>query len=131
MLPPVPHPCVWLRILAPRQRSEPLCRHLLVAVRLTLNLKTLKTNKILMQHACACSGVFLDYARRSTHRPVSVEEELAMLIYNYHAVFTARDIVMEPSYDGALPRALQSGESASRGWAAQLPACHAVHAPWF
>ena len=24
-----------------------------------------------------------------------------MLIYNYHAVFTARDIVMEPSYDGA------------------------------
>ena len=25
-----------------------------------------------------------------------------MLIYNYHAVFTARDIVMEPSYDGAL-----------------------------
>lgn len=49
----------------------------------------------------ARSGVFLDYARRSTHRPVSVEEELAMLIYNYHAVFTARDIVMEPSYDGA------------------------------
>ncbi len=47
------------------------------------------------------SGVFMDYARRSTHRPVSVEEELAMLIYNYHAVFTARDIVMEPSYDGA------------------------------
>ncbi|KAK9833340.1 hypothetical protein WJX81_007993 [Elliptochloris bilobata] len=46
------------------------------------------------------SGVFMDYARRSKHRPVSVEEELAMLIYNYHAVFTARDIVMEPSYDG-------------------------------
>ncbi len=43
----------------------------------------------------------MDYARRSSHRPVSVEEELAMLIYNYHAVFTARDIVMEPSYDGA------------------------------
>ena len=30
-----------------------------------------------------------------------------MLIYNYHAVFTARDIVMEPSYDGA-PHALAS-----------------------
>ena len=30
-----------------------------------------------------------------------------MLIYNYHAVFTARDIVMEPSYDGVLPHALQ------------------------
>lgn len=43
----------------------------------------------------------MDYARRSSHRPVSVEEELALLIYNYHAVFTARDIVMEPSYDGA------------------------------
>ena len=50
---------------------------------------------------CLRSGVFMDYARQSTHRPVSVEEELAMLIYNYHAVFTARDIVMEPSYDGA------------------------------
>ena len=32
-----------------------------------------------------------------------------MLIYNYHAVFTARDIVMEPSYDGALLHAWQSG----------------------
>lgn len=30
-----------------------------------------------------------------------------MLIYNYHAVFTARDIVMEPSYDGALLHALR------------------------
>eukprot|EP00884_Botryococcus_braunii_P002303 jgi/Botrbrau1/12073/Bobra.0186s0002.2 len=46
------------------------------------------------------ADVFLDYARRSEHKPESVEEELAMLIYNYHAYFTARDIVMEPSYDG-------------------------------
>lgn len=44
--------------------------------------------------------VFVDYARQSDHLPESKEEELAMLIYNYQAVFTARDIVMEPSYDG-------------------------------
>ena len=37
-----------------------------------------------------------------------------MLIYNYHAVFTARDIVMEPSYDGALQDALQSGSQYHR-----------------
>ena len=64
----------------------------------------------------------MDYARRSTHRPVSVEEELAMLIYNYHAVFTARDIVMEPSYDGALLHALQSENMISQ----VIPNDHAV-----
>lgn len=39
-------------------------------------------------------------AVQSKHLPESKEEELAMLVYNYRAVFTARDIVMEPSYDG-------------------------------
>lgn len=47
------------------------------------------------------ANMFIDYARQSAHLPESKEEELAMLIYNYRAVFTARDIVMEPSYDGA------------------------------
>ena len=46
----------------------------------------------------------VDYARHSSHKPQSKEEELAMLIYNYEAYLTstARDIyiVMEPSYDG-------------------------------
>ena len=46
------------------------------------------------------ANMFVDYARQSAHAPVSKEEELAMLVYNYRAVFTARDIVMEPSYDG-------------------------------
>ncbi|DBA85682.1 hypothetical protein WJX77_001899 [Trebouxia sp. C0004] len=46
------------------------------------------------------ADVFVDYARHSSHKPESKEEELAMLIYNYEAYFTARDIVMEPSYDG-------------------------------
>ena len=46
------------------------------------------------------ADVFVDYARQSAHTPESKEEELAMLIYNYEAYFTARDIVMEPSYDG-------------------------------
>lgn len=46
------------------------------------------------------SNVFVDYARQSAHLPESKEEELAMLVYNYRAIFTARDIVMEPSYDG-------------------------------
>ena len=46
------------------------------------------------------ANMFVDWARRSAHAPVSKEEELAMLVYNYRAVFTARDIVMEPSYDG-------------------------------
>lgn len=46
------------------------------------------------------ADVFVDYARHSDHKPESIEEELAMLIYNYEAYFTARDIVMEPSYDG-------------------------------
>ena len=52
---------------------------------------------------------FVEAARRSTHRPESEEEELEMQIYNVAPVFTARDVVMEPSYDGAhrffLPRA--------------------------
>ena len=46
------------------------------------------------------ADVFVDYARQSDHQPESKEEELAMLIYNYKSYFTARDIVMEPSYDG-------------------------------
>ena len=46
------------------------------------------------------ANMFVDWARKSAHVPVSKEEELAMLVYNYRAVFTARDIVMEPSYDG-------------------------------
>ena len=46
------------------------------------------------------ANMFVDYSRQSAHAPVSKEEELAMLIYNTRAVFTARDIVMEPSYDG-------------------------------
>ena len=46
------------------------------------------------------ANMFVDWARQSAHTPVSKEEELAMLVYNYRAVFTARDIVMEPSYDG-------------------------------
>lgn len=54
------------------------------------------------------ADVFMDYARQSEHKPESVEEELAMLIYNYHAYFTARDIVMEPSYDGAWAPSLGS-----------------------
>ena len=49
------------------------------------------------------ANMFVDYARQSAHAPVSKEEELAMLIYNLRAVFTARDIVMEPSYDGCGP----------------------------
>ena len=44
---------------------------------------------------------FIEAARRSTHRPESEEEELEMQIYNVAPVFTARDVVMEPSYDGA------------------------------
>lgn len=43
---------------------------------------------------------FIQAARRSSHRPESEEEELEMQIYNVAPVFTARDIVMEPSYDG-------------------------------
>ncbi|KAK9803146.1 hypothetical protein WJX72_001749 [[Myrmecia] bisecta] len=46
------------------------------------------------------ANVFIELARQSPHTPESKEEELAMLIYNYKPVFTARDIVMEPSYDG-------------------------------
>ena len=46
------------------------------------------------------ADIFVDYARHSDHKPESKEEELAMLIYNFDAYFTARDIVMEPSYDG-------------------------------
>ena len=49
------------------------------------------------------ANMFVDYTRNSTHAPESKEEELALLIYNYEAYFTARDIVMEPSYDGAPP----------------------------
>ena len=44
---------------------------------------------------------FIEAARRSTHRPESEEEELEMQIYNVAPVFTAKDVVMEPSYDGA------------------------------
>ena len=43
---------------------------------------------------------FIEAARRSTHRPESEEEELEMQIYNIAPVFTAKDVVMEPSYDG-------------------------------
>lgn len=43
---------------------------------------------------------FIEAARRSSHEPESEEEELEMQIYNTAPVFTARDIVMEPSYDG-------------------------------
>ena len=43
---------------------------------------------------------FIEAARRSAHAPESEEEELGMQIYNVAPVFTARDVVMEPSYDG-------------------------------
>lgn len=43
---------------------------------------------------------FIDAARRSSHAPESEEEELEMQIYNVAPVFTAKDVVMEPSYDG-------------------------------
>jgi gamma-glutamyl hydrolase len=43
---------------------------------------------------------FLDFARAVPHAPASPEQELADLIYNTKPVFTAREIVMEASYDG-------------------------------
>ena len=46
---------------------------------------------------------FIEAARKSSHQAESEEEELEMQIYNLAPVFTARDIVMEPSYDGASP----------------------------
>lgn len=42
----------------------------------------------------------MDHARASPHKPASIEQELADLIYNTKPVFTAREIVMEASYDG-------------------------------
>ena len=46
------------------------------------------------------ADLFMDYARSSPHKPASIEQELADLIYNTKPVFTAREIVMEASYDG-------------------------------
>ena len=46
------------------------------------------------------ADTFMDYARACPHKPVSVEQELADLIYNTKPYFTAREIVMEASYDG-------------------------------
>ena len=43
---------------------------------------------------------FMDHARACPHGPASPEQELADLIYNTKPVFTAREIVMEASYDG-------------------------------
>ena len=43
---------------------------------------------------------FLDFARACPHAPASPEQELGDLIYNTKPVFTAREIVMEASYDG-------------------------------
>ena len=47
----------------------------------------------------ACRNLVM-HARQSTHKPASQKEEMEMLIYNYHQVFTAAEAVMEPSYDG-------------------------------
>ena len=46
------------------------------------------------------ADLFMDWARKSPHKPASIEQELADLIYNTKPVFTAREIVMEASYDG-------------------------------
>lgn len=46
------------------------------------------------------ADLFMDHARSSPHKPASIEQELADLIYNTKPVFTAREIVMEASYDG-------------------------------
>ena len=46
------------------------------------------------------ADLFMDHARQSPHKPASIEQELADLIYNTKPVFTAREIVMEASYDG-------------------------------
>ena len=46
------------------------------------------------------ADTFMDHARSSPHKPASIEQELADLIYNTKPVFTAREIVMEASYDG-------------------------------
>ena len=43
---------------------------------------------------------YMDFARACPHGPASPEQELADLIYNTKPVFTAREIVMEASYDG-------------------------------
>lgn len=42
----------------------------------------------------------MDTARKSGHKPESMEEELAMVIYNYKPFFTLKDSVMDHSYDG-------------------------------
>lgn len=41
------------------------------------------------------SNYFIETARHSSHRPESNEEELAMLIYSYKSVFSARFEVMD------------------------------------
>lgn len=46
------------------------------------------------------ADTFMDYARACPHKPVSIEQELADLIYNAKPIFTAREVVMEASYDG-------------------------------
>jgi len=38
------------------------------------------------------AGIFLEFARQSDHLPETKEEELAMLIYNYRAILTARTL---------------------------------------
>jgi gamma-glutamyl hydrolase len=46
------------------------------------------------------ANVFVDTARRSSHKFESNEEEINELIYNYKSWFTLKDSVMDPSYDG-------------------------------
>jgi gamma-glutamyl hydrolase len=36
------------------------------------------------------ANYFIDTARRSSHKPESPEQELAMLIYSTHVIFSAR-----------------------------------------
>eukprot|EP00798_Chlamydomonas_sp_ICE-L_P027707 gene27707-7350_t len=45
--------------------------------------------------------VFVDTARFSSHKPESLEEELAMVIYSYDATFSARfEVLDDDNYDG-------------------------------
>jgi gamma-glutamyl hydrolase len=46
------------------------------------------------------ANVFVQNARRSSHRPESPEQELELMIYNWKPYFTLKDSVMDPSYDG-------------------------------
>jgi len=65
------------------------------------------------------ADLFMDHARACPHAPASPEQELADLIYNTKPVFTAREIVMEASYDGKQERGevRVSGESRRMwGW---------------